>query len=126
MMTKKYRIKITMIAIALLVLLLGMTGCRQTPPPQEEEEAPATVEEVEEPESPEELIQVLGRYVGFADSNSVEIELIDEAEPFMVFQLADSVREQLEENEFATGTEVIVIYRALAKGQPMMMEIKAK
>jgi len=128
--------KMKLATVLLLVMLLLLAGCRQTtvPEPEEVVETPEIEmpEEEEEPEvseeneAEEELVEAQGRYVGFADSHSVEIELIDEAQPFMVFQLDEAVRQQLEQEEYETGTEVSIKYRVMEQGQPMIMEIEAK
>ncbi len=135
-MTKVFGRKQTVVLVMLLVFLLVLTGCRQTPDPGPEEvvetpevEMPETEEEEEEQEENEaedQLIEADGKYVGFADSHSVEIELIGEAQPFMVFQLDEAVREQLEEEEYNTGTEVHIKYLVLEQGQPMITEIVTK
>jgi len=118
--------------VLILVLLLILSGCRQPAVPEPEE--PVEVPEIQMPEEEEEdengtegeLSEAEGRYVGFADSRSVEIELIDESQPFMVFQLDEAVRKQLEEEEYDTGTEVHIVYRVFEQGQPMIMEIEAR
>ena len=128
--------KIKLATVLLLVMLLILSGCRQTTVPEPEEvvetpeiEMPEEEEESEVPEDDDaqgELVEAQGRYVGFADSHSVEIELIDEAQPFMVFQLDEAVRQQLEQEEYDTGTEVSIKYRVMEQGQPMIMEIEGK
>lgn len=132
-MTKVFVRKQTVVLVMLLVLLLVLTGCRQAPDPEPEEvvetpevEMPEVEEEQEENEAEDQMMEADGKYVGFADSHSVEIELIGEAQPFMVFQLDEAVREQLEEEEYNTGTEVHIKYLVLEQGQPMITEIEAK
>lgn len=128
--------KMKLAIVLLLVMLLILSGCRQTTVPEPEEvvetpeielpEEEEASEVPEENEAEEELIEAQGRYVGFADSHSVEIELIDEAQPFMVFQLDEAVRQQLEQEEYDTGTEVSIKYQVMEQGQPMIMEIEGK
>jgi len=140
-MMQVFKRKQTAVLVTLLVFLLVMTGCRQAPDPGPEEvvevpeiETPEVEEEQEmeeeqeqdENETEDQLIEAEGKYVGFADSHSVEIELIGEAQPFMVFQLDEAVREQLEEEEYDTGTEVHIKYLVLEQGQPIITEIEAK
>lgn len=143
-MMKVFKRKQTVALVMLLVLLLVLTGCRQAPDPgpeevvetpevempevEEEEEVQEMEEEQEQDENgtEDQLMEADGKYVGFADSHSVEIELIGEAQPFMVFQLDEAVRKQLEEEEYDTGTEVHIKYLVLEQGQPMITEIEAK
>lgn len=136
MMRIKIGSNIKLATVLLLAMFFLLTGCRQTTVPEPEEvvetpeiEMPDEEEEpevVEDNDAEEEMVEAQGRYVGFADSHSVEIELIDEAQPFMVFQLDESVRQQLEEEEYETGTEVSIKYLVMEQGQPMIMEIKEK
>jgi hypothetical protein len=134
-----HRNRTILIVLLLISVLVGTAGCRQaeTPPP-DEPEVPETVVPAEEPgemEEPEEeqtselngdILQAEGRYVGFADTRSVEIELISGDYDFMVFQLDEPVKQQLEAEEPDTGTEVTIHFRILEQGQPMITALEVK
>ncbi len=132
-----------LVLVLIMVIVLVLVGCSQTPEPEpepeevvetpenetpgsEEQEEEQEQEQEQENETEDQLIEAEGKYVGFADSHSVEIELIGESQPFMVFQLDEAVRAQLEEEEYDTGTEVYIKYLVLEQGQPMITEIEAK
>ena len=136
-MKRRHRNQTILIVFILMFVLVGTIGCRQaeTPPPLEPEE-PETEEPAEEPEEMEEpeeeetsqqngeILQAEGRYVGFADTRSVEIELISGDYDFMVFQLDDAVKQQLEAGEPDTGTEVTIHFKILEQGQPMITALE--
>lgn len=118
--------------IILGLLFLGL-GCSRTQPAPEPEPEPETppVETPAEPESAEQddekdVIEAEGRYVGFADSRSVEIELTDGEDDFMVFQLDETVQQQLEIDEPEPGTEILVHYRKPEQGQPIIVRLERK
>ncbi|MDW7672124.1 MAG: hypothetical protein SCK57_02075 [Bacillota bacterium] len=132
-----HRNRTILIVFFLMFVLVGTTGCRQaeTPPPAEPEEPEVEipVEEPEDPEDPEEeqtsqqdgeILEAQGRYVGFADTRSVEIELINGDYDFMVFQLDDTVRQQLEAEEPDPGIEVTIHFKILEQGQPMITALE--
>ena len=130
-MNSKHHKSIVILLILLVTVLIVSTGCRRPDDPQhfDSVETPDEIvtpddepAETEEPEA--ETVQSEGRYVGFADSRSVEIELIDAEYDFMVFQLDNSVREQLEESEPETGALVKISFIVSEIGQPMITELE--
>lgn len=130
-MIKKHHKHTVMLLILLVTVLIVSAGCRRPDDPElfDSVETPdEIVTPDEEPEQNEEAeaetIQSEGRYVGFADSRSVEIELIDAEHDFMVFQLDDSVREQLETSEPETGAPVRITFIVTEIGQPMITEFE--
>jgi hypothetical protein len=138
-MKMRHRNQTILILILLISVLVVTSGCRQaeTPSPAEPEvpEAEVPAEEPEEMEEPEEeqtseqngdILQAEGRYVGFADTRSVEIELINGDYDFMVFQLDEPVQQQLEAEEPDTGTEVTIHFRIMEQGQPMITALEVK
>ncbi|WP_343186778.1 hypothetical protein [Anoxynatronum sibiricum] len=121
--------------LLLAAMLLTLAGCRQAvepePPIVEEPEPPS--DETEVPEASEgeetsgsELIQAEGRYVGFADARSLEIELVDSEHDFMVFQLSQTVQAQLENNEPEPGTPVAITFTLSDQGQPVIESLEIK
>ncbi|SMP62664.1 hypothetical protein [Anoxynatronum buryatiense] len=118
--------------LLLVVTLFTFAGCRQAvePEPPLVEEPEPQDEETEVPEGEEtsesELIQAEGRYVGFADARSLEIELVNSEHDFMVFQLSQTVQAQLENNEPEPGTPVVIVFTLSVQGQPVIESLEIK
>lgn len=118
--------------MVMIVLLLISTACRaQEMPPPDEPEVPEVEMPAEEPPEEEEEDEEIsgeanvvhmaeGKYVGFADSRSVEIELINGEYDYMVFQLEESVQQQLESDEPEPGSIVTIHFKIPNQGQPMI------
>jgi len=118
------------VMLILAAILLTLAGCRPAvepePPAVEEPEAPPEEAVPSEEDQESEPLEAKGRYVGFADARSLEIELVDSEHDFMVFQLSQKVQDQLDNNEPEPGTPVVITFTLSSQGQPVIESLEVE
>ncbi|MDD2433471.1 MAG: hypothetical protein PHX01_07280 [Clostridia bacterium] len=113
-MFKRY---LAIFAVFILTCSL-LVGCGAS---QEKREQP------EEPAAPPTEVQTeTGKFLGQIDSNSIEIEVNDEAEKTQIqaFQLSEEIKENFSDYNLSPNDKISFSYQTPAEGRPIITEIK--
>lgn len=84
-------------------------------------------DQLKEPAAPPAEVQTdTGKFLGQIDSNSIEIEVSDEAEKAQIqaFQLSEEIKENFSDYKLNTGDQISFSYKTPAEGRPIITEIK--
>jgi len=126
-MPKVFGVLVTLILLGALLTGCGANDTEEQAPPQDGIIVDNnTGSPTDEEDETADILTATGRYVGLADSNSVEIQLDDitENEGYRVFRLSDEIKANYDSLGLETDDKVSFEYQEVENAQPLLIKIE--